>query len=51
MDLSSITDKEQKKFYNDMKKLYEIPKSKNETEKINSIEEALLNGGDLSKIL
>lgn len=51
MDLSKIKDKEQREFYKKMKTLYEIPKSKNEIEKINNIEEALLNGGDLSNIL
>ncbi|WP_404988097.1 bacteriophage Gp15 family protein [Clostridium culturomicium] len=51
MDISKIKDKEQKEYYTKMKKLYEIPKSKNEVEKINDIEEALLNGGDLSKVL
>ena len=51
MDISKIKDKEQKEYYSKMKKLYEIPKSKNEVEKINDIEEALLSGGDLSKVL
>lgn len=51
MDISKIKDKEQKEYYTKMKKLYEIPKLKNEIEKINDIEEALLSGGDLSKVL
>lgn len=51
MDLSKIKDKEQKKFYQDMQKFYEIPISKNEEQKLNDIEQALLNGEDLSKIL
>lgn len=49
--LSDISDKGQKDFYKKMKKLYEIPKSSSEKEKINSIEDVLLNGGDLSKVL
>ncbi|GAA0084582.1 hypothetical protein UT300007_10210 [Clostridium sp. CTA-7] len=51
IDLSKVKDKGQREYYKNMKKLYEIPKSKNELEKINEIEEALLNGKDLSKIL
>lgn len=51
IDLSKVKDKSQREYYKNMKQLYEIPKSKNELEKINEIEEALLNGKDLSKIL
>lgn len=51
MDLSKIKDKEQNKFYQEMKKLYEIPISKDEEQKLNDIEKALLKGEDLSKIL
>lgn len=48
----SITNKmrkEQKDFYRSMKKQYEIPVSKSEREKLDSIQSVLLNGGDLSK--
>lgn len=34
-----------------MNEIYEIPKSKYEVQKINDIEEALLNGGNLGNIL
>ncbi|MCC0740572.1 bacteriophage Gp15 family protein [Clostridioides sp. ZZV14-5902] len=51
VDITKDMSKEQKDFYKKMKKLYEIPKSKTEKEKINDIEKALLNGGDLSDIL
>lgn len=51
MDLSKIKDKEQKAYYKRMKDLYEIPISKDEDRKLKEIEEALLNGGDLSKLL
>lgn len=53
MDLSKIKDKEQKTHYKNMKELYKIPMniSKDEKEKLNEIEEILLNGGDLSKVL
>lgn len=51
IDLNKIKDKEQKEFYRKMKKIYEIPLPKNEQEKLNAIEEVLMNGGDLSKIL
>lgn len=50
IDLSSIKDKDEKEFYKKMKKIYKLPTNKNEKDKINEIEEALLNGGDLSKI-
>lgn len=48
-DVSNM-DKAEKKFYLKMKKQYEIPKSKAEKEKANAIENALLNGGDLSNL-
>lgn len=51
MDISKIKDKEQREHYKKLKKMYEIPKSKNEVEKINEIENILLNSGDISKIL
>ncbi|MDU5109759.1 MAG: bacteriophage Gp15 family protein [Clostridium sp.] len=51
MDLSKIKDKEQKAYYKRMKDLYEIPISKDEDRKLKEIEEALLNGEDLSKLL
>lgn len=49
-DVSEIKDKDQKDFYRKMQELYKIP-VKYEIEKINDIEEALLNGGDISKLL
>lgn len=51
LDLKTIADKKQKQFYSKVKKLYEIPKSKTEIEKINAIEEALLIGEDVVKLL
>lgn len=51
MDLSKIKDKEQKSYYKKMQELYKIPVSKDEENKLKEIEEALLNGGDLSNIL
>lgn len=51
MDLSKIKDKEQKAYYKRMKDLYEIPISKDEDRKLKEIEEALLNGKDINKIL
>ncbi|SHI01393.1 Bacteriophage Gp15 protein [Clostridium collagenovorans DSM 3089] len=50
-DLSKIKDKEQREFYKKMKQIYELPKSRNEVEKISDIEEALLKSGNLSDIL
>lgn len=53
MDLNSIKDKEQKGFYKKMKDLYKLPEiiNKDELEKQKALEEALLNGGDISNIL
>lgn len=53
MDINKIKDKEEKAYYNKMKELYKIPSniSKDEKEKLSEIEEILLNGGDLSKVL
>lgn len=53
VDLSKIKDKEQRTHYKNMKELYKIPDniSKDEKEKINDIEKALLNCSDISKIL
>ncbi|MBU3112005.1 bacteriophage Gp15 family protein [Clostridium lacusfryxellense] len=53
MDLNKIKDKEEKARYKKMKDLYKIQGhiSKDETEKLGSIENALLNGGDMSKLL
>lgn len=52
-DLSKIKDKDEKAHYKKMKDLYEIQNhmSKDENEKIKSIQEALQNGGDLSELL
>lgn len=50
MEITSSMSKEQKKFYSDMKKQYALPVPKTEKEKISAIEEALLNGGDLSNL-
>lgn len=43
--------KEQKQFYKEMKEIYRIPLARDEDEKANVIQEALLNGGDLSNVL
>lgn len=51
MDIGSIKDKEQKAYYRKMKKIYGLPKSKAEIDKLNTIEEALLNGGNIEKVL
>lgn len=53
MDLNSIKDKEQKAFYKKMQDIYRLPEiiNKDELEKQKALEEALLNGGDLSSIL
>ena len=53
MDLNSIKDKEQKAFYKKMQDIYRLPEiiNKDELEKQKALEEALLNGRDLSSIL
>lgn len=51
MDLSKVKDKEQKAYYKKMQNLYKLPLSKNEQEKLEEIEKALLNGEDISKLV
>lgn len=51
LDLNTIKDKEQKAHYRKLKKIYELPKSKTEIDKLNAIEEALLNGGNVESVL
>lgn len=53
MDLNSIKDKNKKEFYKKMQDLYKLPEiiNKDELEKQKALEDALLNGGDLSSIL
>lgn len=51
MDLSKVKDKEQRAYYKRMQKLYEIPISKDEQNKLDDITMALLSGEDLSKVL
>ena len=51
MKISADLPKEQKDFYKKMKKMYALPVSQDEMEKTAAIEEALMNGGDLSGLL
>lgn len=51
MDIPNDMPNNQKDFYRKMKKLYELPRSKSEIEKVREIENALLGNGDLSKVL
>jgi hypothetical protein len=53
MDLSKIKDKEQRAYYKKMKELYKIPEkiNKNEQEKINDIQRALMGDGNVSSVL
>lgn len=50
MDISHLKGKE-KSFYAKMQKKFAIPLPKSEQEKVNEINEILLGGGDLSKVL
>lgn len=51
IDLSEIKDKEQNAYYRKMKKLYKIPRSTGEVEKIRAIEEALMKGESIKHLL
>lgn len=51
MDISDEMPKEQKEFYKKMKLLYALPLSKAEDDRQTAIENALLNGGDLTGVL
>ena len=51
MDVNKIKDKEQKAHYTKMQNLYKIPINKDEEEKLDEINQILLNGGDVSKVL
>lgn len=51
MDLSKVKDKEEKAYYRKMIELYKIPSSKDEESKLEEINNILLNGGDVSKVL
>lgn len=51
IDIKDDMPKEQKSFYRKMKRLHALPVSKDEDEKQNAIEAALLNGGDLTGLL
>ena len=51
MSISTDLPKEQQKFYSRMKRLYALPKSSSEVQKTEAIENALMNGGDLTGLL
>jgi len=51
IDLKEDMPKEQKAFYRKMKLIHDLPLPKDEEEKQQAIEEALMNGGDLTGIL
>lgn len=51
IDLSADMPRDQKDFYRKMKLLHALPLPKDEEEKQQAIEEALMNGGDLTGIL
>ncbi|WP_035293770.1 bacteriophage Gp15 family protein [Clostridium sp. KNHs214] len=51
MDLSKIKDKEQKLYYKQMQDLYKIPLPQDEQDKLEKINNILLNGGDISEVL
>lgn len=51
MDLSKIKAKEEKDYYKKMQELYKLPMPKDKQEKLDDINNILLNGGDLSRVL
>ena len=51
MDVSKIKDKQQRKYYTDMQKLYALPTPRGEQDKLDAITQALLNGGDVQGML
>lgn len=51
MDISADLPKEQAKFYKRMKRMYALPKSQSEAQKNDAIEQALINGGDLTGLI
>lgn len=51
IDINDKMPKEQKDFYKKMKRLYALPLSKAEDDRQAAIENALLNGGDLTGVL
>lgn len=51
IDISKVKDKEQQKYYREMKKLYALPLPDGEQEQLDAISDALMNGGDVSALL
>lgn len=51
MTIDKKMTQEEKDFYSKMKRLYEIPISESEQEKLDAITKALMSDGDLSKVL
>ncbi|EJO5349568.1 bacteriophage Gp15 family protein [Clostridium botulinum] len=51
MDLSKIKDKEEKRYYRKMQELYKIPINRDEKDKLEEINNILLNGGDIGIVL
>ncbi len=51
IEISDKMPKEQKEFYRKMKRVHALPVSKNEDERQEAIENALLNGGDLTGLV
>ena len=51
VDIDANMSKEQSTFYRRMKELYALPLPEDEEQKLDAIEEALMNGGDLTGLL
>lgn len=51
IDLSTVKDKAQRKYYREMKKLYALPLPDSEQEQLDAITDALMRGGDVAGLL
>lgn len=51
MDVTKIKDKEQQRYYREMKKLYALPLPDDEQQRVDLVTDALMHGGNLSALL
>lgn len=51
MDLGKVKDKEQRRYYSKMKRIYALPLPEGERERLDAITDALMHGGDVAALL
>ena len=51
VDLNTIKNKEEREHYKKLKEIYKLPLDKRDEERLDSLTEALLNGGDIKEFL